>query len=104
MATVDAFRRIARALDGAIESSHMGHADFRVGKRIFATLHPGGADGMVKLAPEQQELFMRVDPAFRPAAGAWGRQGCTLVRLADVRDDLLHDALLAAWRNLAQRP
>jgi hypothetical protein len=103
MPTVDAFRRLACALDGVTESSHHGHPDFRVGKRIFATLHPGGVDGMVKLVPDQQELFMRVDPAFRPAAGAWGRQGCTLVRLADVREDLLHDALLAAWRNLAQR-
>lgn len=101
MATVDAFRRLACALPDAVESSHMGHPDFRVGKRIFASL-PTEVDGMVKLAPEQQELFMRVDAAFRPAAGAWGRQGCTLVRLADVREDLLNDALLAAWRHLTQ--
>jgi hypothetical protein len=35
---IDDFRRIALSLGGAEESSHMGHADFRVGGRIFATL------------------------------------------------------------------
>ena len=29
--TPNAFRRIALALDGAIESAHHGHPDFRVG-------------------------------------------------------------------------
>ena len=32
------FRRIALSFDGAEEGSHMGHADFRVEGRIFATL------------------------------------------------------------------
>ena len=32
------FRRIALSLEGVEESSHMGHPDFRVGGRIFATL------------------------------------------------------------------
>lgn len=98
----DDFRRLALALPGAVEGAHMGHADFRVRKKIFATLGaPDGQWGMVKLAPEQQELFMRVDAAFTPAKGAWGRQGSTLVRLDAIRVDLLHDALTAAWRNIA---
>ena len=96
------FRRIALEYPGAVEGAHMGHAGFRVRNKIFATL-PDDAWGMVKLAPEQQELFMRVDAAFTPAKGAWGRQGCTLVRLAEMREDLLHDALTAAWRNAAPK-
>ena len=32
------FRRLALALEGAEEGSHMGNPDFRVGGRIFATL------------------------------------------------------------------
>lgn len=98
--TPDDFRRIALEFPEAVESAHMGHADFRVRSRIFATL-PDDATGMVKLAPEQQELFMRVDPAFTPAKGAWGRQGYTLVRLAAAREDLVRDALTAAWKALA---
>jgi hypothetical protein len=32
------FRLIALGLSGVVEGSHQGHPDFRVGKRIFATL------------------------------------------------------------------
>ena len=81
----------------------MGHADFRVGGRIFATLgSPDDAWGMVALMPEQQEDFMSLAPeAFKPAAGAWGREGSTLVRLDKVPDELLEAALAAAWRKRA---
>ena len=51
--TPDDFRRIALEFPEAVEGAHMGHADFRVRNRIFATL-PDDATGMVKLAPEQQ--------------------------------------------------
>ena len=32
------FRLTALRLPGAAEGAHHGHADFRVGKRVFATL------------------------------------------------------------------
>jgi hypothetical protein len=48
------FRRVALSLPGAIEGSHHGHADFRAGQCIFATLgHPDENWGMVQLTPEQ---------------------------------------------------
>ncbi|HEX8626336.1 MAG TPA: MmcQ/YjbR family DNA-binding protein [Allosphingosinicella sp.] len=105
MSTADDFRRIALAFPGAEEGSHMGHADFRVGGKIFATLgSPDGAWGMAGLMPEQQEDFMTLAPeAFKPAAGAWGRGGSTLVRLEAVTDELLETALAAAWRKRAPR-
>ena len=77
------FRRIASGMKGAVEGAHMGHPDFRVNNRIFATLHHDPEFGMVKLTPDQQEQFMRAHPdAFAPESGAWGRAGCTRVRLA----------------------
>ena len=101
----DGFRRLALALPEAIESAHMGHPDFRVGKRIFATLDsPDGTYGMVKLTPDQQALFMRVDPAaFSPAKGGWGRAGSTLVLLRHANAATLRDAMTAAWRNIAPK-
>ena len=83
----------------------MGHPDFRVGGRIFATLHgPEAGTGAVMLLPEQQELAMEAEPqAFRPAAGAWGRGGSTLVALADVSDEWLERGLEWAWRKRAPR-
>jgi len=103
MPTADDFRRIALSFPGAEEGAHMGHADFRVGGKIFATLGaPEAAWGMAALMPEQQEDFIRLAPdAFKPANGAWGRGGSTLVRLDEVADDLLEAALAAAWRKRA---
>jgi hypothetical protein len=99
--THDDFRRMALALEGAIEGAHMGHADFRAHGRIFATLHEDLAHGMVKLTPDQQAGFMREHPAFVPENGAWGRQGCTRVTLADIDAETLGDALTLAWQNVA---
>src|SRR3989454_6777840 len=81
--TAAEFRRIALSLPQAAEASHMGHPDFRVAGRIFATLgYPRSGWGMVKLTPEQQELFVRAQPAaFAPVKGGWGRGGATNVRL-----------------------
>jgi hypothetical protein len=97
--TPDDFRRIALAFPGVEEGSHMGHADFRVGGKIFATLGaPDAGWGMASLMPEQQEDFMTLAPeAFKPAAGAWGRAGSTLVKLAAVDPEMLEAALAAAW-------
>lgn len=78
----------------------MGHPDFRIDKRIFASLHPGDETGMVKLTPDQQATFIEDHPkAFAPEAGAWGRNGCTRVVLASVDEDALGEALTLAWRN-----
>jgi hypothetical protein len=104
--TSDAFRRAALTLPGAIESEHMHHPDFRVAKRIFATLgSPDRAWGMVKLPLEEQQKLVEAMPeAFTPAAGAWGRQGSTLVRLAKAKPQVLTCALEMAWRLAQARP
>jgi len=80
----------------------MGHPDFRVNGKIFATLHPDLQTGMVKLTPAQQEVLVREHPsAFAPENGGWGRQGCTAVRIGAVENELLGEAITLAWRNLA---
>ncbi len=100
----DEFRALALELPEAIESAHMGHPDFRVGGKIFATLGPGEAWGMVKLTPEQQQTMVAAAPrAFEPIAGAWGRRGATKVRLELVTANLAQQALLSAWVNTAPK-
>lgn len=94
------FRRIALSMEGATEGAHMGHPDFRALGKIFATLYPDGTSGMVKLTPEQQQEFISTDAtAFAPASGAWGRQGCTTVRLSSIAEDTLGQAMTLAWQN-----
>jgi len=103
--TAAEFRRIALSLPQAAEASHMGHPDFRVAGRIFATLgYPRSGWGMVKLTPEQQELFVRGQPAaFAPVKGGWGRGGATNVRLRAARKGAVREALITAWRNRAPK-
>jgi hypothetical protein len=99
--TVDAFRKIALGLPEAIESAHMGHPDFRVRGRIFATLSADGVWGVVMLNPEEQEVLVSAEPTiFEPAAGAWGRAGSTKVRLAEADRTTLKSALTAAHRSV----
>ena len=96
--TADAFRAAALALPGAFESAHMDHPDFRVANRIFATLNADETVGMVKLPDEEQQRVLEAWPeVFTPAAGAWGRQGSTLVRLAKARSEVITRALEVAW-------
>ena len=60
----------------------MGHPDFRLQGRIFASLMADGVRATVKLAPEEQAAFVEEAPrTFAPAAGAWGRQGWTTIQL-----------------------
>ncbi len=99
--TADAFRRAALALPNVIESEHMHHPDFRVTDRIFATLgYPDPAWGMVKLPPVAAARLVDTMPdVFTPAAGAWGRQGSILVRLAKAKPEAVKAALEQAWQS-----
>jgi hypothetical protein len=103
--TESSFRRLALALPAVVEASHMGHPDFRVGKRIFATLgYPDEAWGMVKLTPEQQGMLVAAEPEiFRPVPGGWGRKGSTNVKLAAADARTLKSALTMAWSNVAPK-
>ena len=69
------FRKAALSLPEAAEGAHQGHADFRVGKRVFATLgYPDDDWGMVKLTPEQQAMVVEAEPEiFRPVPGGLPR-------------------------------
>jgi hypothetical protein len=100
------FRRLACALPGTEEGAHMGHADFRVHGKIFATLY--GIErgrGVLKLTPEQQADFVAEMPGvFEPVQGAWGRSGMTYLRLDHADEETMRGALTTAHRNVAAKP
>jgi hypothetical protein len=95
---VRAYRRLALAMPGAVESSHMGAPDFRINGRIFATLayaHKGL--GTVMLTSEQQAMFVAEAPEhFSAVTGGWGRSGSTWVRV-NAPEDVLAGALSTAF-------
>lgn len=106
MTTAD-FRKIALSLPDAVESSHVGHPDFRVGARgrIFATLgYPGDDFGVLMLTPDdQRELISRYPGMFMPAKGAWGRRGSTQVLLRAAKRAVVESAMERAWRKVAPK-
>jgi hypothetical protein len=103
--TCEDFRRLALSLPEASEQEHMGHPDFRVGGKIFATIgYPDEQWAMVKLTPMEQEKFVHDQPqVFVPVKGAWGRQGATSVYLRAARKPVVRDALQTAWRRTAPK-
>jgi hypothetical protein len=97
--TAEDFRRMALRLEGAEEGAHHGHADFRVGGKIFATLaYEKEGAGVVMVTPEEQQGMVSDAPKmFTPVNGAWGKKGATKVHLARVTEEALKGALKAAW-------
>ena len=96
--TAGEFREIALSFPEAVESAHMNHPDFRVGKKIFATLGVPKDWGCVMLAPAEQLFFVKEYPAvFEPSTGAWGRGGATKVNLKKATKTVARKALKAAW-------
>jgi YjbR len=71
--TPETFRNLALQLPGASEGEHHGHADFRVGGKIFAALgYPSVEFATILLTPEAQASFVQAEPAsFVPVPGGW---------------------------------
>jgi hypothetical protein len=103
--TPNGFRRIALSMPEAVEASHMGHPDFRVGGKVFASLgYPDARWAMVKLNPEQQVKLVDANPVvFAPVAGGWGRNGSTNVLLSPADTSTIKDAVATAWENVAAK-
>lgn len=102
---VSDFRRLALSLPEAVEGSHFGNADFRVGGKIFATLSLAKQGfGVLLLTPEEQAGMVEDEPEiFSALPNGWGRNGATRVALAKVSPDILKAALQTAWQRRAPK-
>jgi hypothetical protein len=103
--TPDTFRKLALRLPDAIEGEHMGHGDFRVRGKIFATLgYPNAKFATIALTPEEQALFVKAQPGtFLPVKGGWGRKGSTNVLLNSATQKAVMSALVIAWKRKAPK-
>lgn len=81
----------------------MGHADFRLDGRIFASLAPDESWATLNLSPDDQEALTSEFPEqFEPLNGAWGRQGWTRVHLQAARVGPVRRGITLALKNLAE--
>jgi len=93
------FRKLALGLPNVAEQAHMGHPDFRVEGKIFATLdYPHAGWAAVGLTPYDQEYFVKTHPkAFIPVKGKWGEQGATNIVLRFATVAAVSAAINAAY-------
>lgn len=103
--TPDDFRRIAGSMPQTEAVYRRGRFEFRVRRKTFATLEaPADATAVVNLTAEQQDMFVRSEPAaFKPVPGGWGRLGTTCVLLETASEPALHEIIAAAWSNVAPK-
>ena len=98
------FRRAVLRFPEVVEGAHHGHADFRVGGRIIASMgYPSAAHAVIMLSPSDQDLIVRAHAGFAPVPGKWGASGNTMVTLAAADSDAVEAALDAAWRRRAPK-
>lgn len=99
--TPAALRKLALSLPGAKECAHMGHPDFRVAKKIFATLDETSKRSALKLTPDQQEMLCAAEPAmFEPVKGGWGAKGWTHLLLKGADQKTALSALKMSFDNV----
>jgi hypothetical protein len=102
MPTVDDFRRTALALPEAVEAAHMGHPDFRVRNRIFATVWPDDGVGVVKTTREEMETLAAARPGVYEAR-PWGASSWLRIHLADADAGEVADLVAEAWCAVAPK-
>jgi hypothetical protein len=99
------FKKLALAVPGAEEHSHMGHPDFRLPKkgRIFASLQPAKGIAMVVLEREHQAALVERDPETFLLFGGWSKNGSTGIALKRAKTAEVKDLLREAFRVVAAR-
>ena len=101
MVTISNARKILLSLPEASEGAHMGHPDFRVGNRIFASLAPRKKKiAVVKLSIANQVALLQMDPdAF--SLNGWSQQGWTNVHLDKVTPTRFRTIAKESWTTVS---
>lgn len=100
----DVIKHIALSFPQTSEQSHFDKPSFRIGKKIFATHNLKENRICVKLSEIDQNVFSSFDPTvIYPVPNKWGKQGWTLVNLETISNELLYNALLAAYCEVAPK-
>ncbi|MDO9432932.1 MAG: MmcQ/YjbR family DNA-binding protein [Phenylobacterium sp.] len=104
MLTRDDVRRIALDQPEAYEADHHGMPSFRVGKKIFCTIHQDRPRAMLKLDPEDQRNLSEADPGVvEPVPGYWGRSGSTFIWFEKIETGRFADLMAMGWAQVAPK-
>ena len=99
---LDIFRSISLSFPETSEEPHFEKTSFRVRKKIFATYDFTTQLACLKLSEKDQNLFSLVaSRLIFPVPNKWGKQGWTLAKIDDLKEDLIRDLLCAAFNQVA---
>lgn len=102
--TQEEFRDLALGFPESQQSGHFDVMDFRVARKIFATLREADGRAVLKLSPDEQQLLMQTAPGmFEPVKGAWGLKGWTRVLLDRADAPTVRHAMAMAWKSVAPK-
>jgi hypothetical protein len=104
MVSIDNFRKMVLSLKNIEELPHFEKTSFRVNKKIVATLDLKTKQVVVKLSEIEQSVFSAYDKTIiYPVNGTWGKQGWTIIKLENVKKEVLKDALQTSYNNVAPK-
>ncbi|WP_373521816.1 MmcQ/YjbR family DNA-binding protein [Aquiflexum sp.] len=104
MKQFDFVRSFALSLPEVTEEPHFEKTSFRVKKKIFVTFDAANNKACFKFSRSDQDIFSMIDRSvIYPVPNKWGKQGWTLMELDRLEDEVLKDALIAAYCEVAPK-
>jgi predicted DNA-binding protein (MmcQ/YjbR family) len=97
-------RELVFELADTVEGTHHGHPDFRVKKKIFATLSEAEDRAALRLTHLEARALAQRDPAVFRLVSDREPIGWVSVLLADVDESEFADLLQEAWSLRATEP
>ena len=97
MITETTARKIALSMPEANEGEHMDHPDFRVRKKIFATLWPAESKGVVFVDPASHERLLGDQPKTFSLNGWSEKYGAMNVHLDHISEEQFRSLIIDSW-------
>ena len=99
------FQDMALSFPHTEQVPHFERLGFKViGRRMFTTYLEKNNTANIFLAPEEQQLFCKIDKVnVYPVPNKWGQKGATTFELDTVEKALVMEALLSAYNDIIKR-
>jgi hypothetical protein len=101
--TPNTVRRLALALPGAEEGTSYGTPAWKVRGKLFARLHQGGEDVVVKVDFDERDFLMQANPKAFHITDHYTNAAMMLVRLDTATEQELRELLEGSWRRSAPK-
>ena len=101
--TWPALVKLATKLPGVVRGTSYGTPALHVGKKFLARLKEDGESVAIKIAFADRDVLLELDPAAFYLTDHYRPYPAMLVRLSQVRQDMLEPLLEQAWRFQASK-